>query len=319
MSKTYIWQEVKGVITPGGDPCYKCPKCGWQHVYGVESFEGPYNKCPKCGVPIVYPWQEITEPILDEISGFNAEKEVEKIVKWIQDWFNTNMPKASAVIGISGGKDSTIIAALLARALGPERVVGVLMPNGVQSDIVDSKQVVEILGIKSYVINIENAYNGILNEVKNATKYDDNIQNITSATTENIPPRLRMTTLYAVAQSLPEGGIVINTCNKSEDYVGYATKWGDNVGDISPCSEYLVSEMLQIGDALGLPYELVHKVPSDGLCGKSDEDKLGFTYAVLDKYISTGVCEDKEIKEKIDRLHRINLHKINPIPKCERN
>ena len=314
MSKTYIWQEVKGVITPGGDPCYKCPKCGWQHVYGVESFEGPYNKCPKCGVPIVYPWQEITEPILDEISGFNAEKEIDAIVKWIQDWFEENGPKSNAVIGISGGKDSTIVAALLVRALGKDRVFGVMMPNGEQADINDSKQVVEILGIKSYVINIENAYNGILNEVKNAIKYDDTIQNITSATTENIPPRLRMTTLYAVAQSLPEGGIVVGTGNKSEIYIGYFTKGGDGMSDIKPCSEYLVSEMLQIGDALGLPYELVHKIPSDGLCGKSDEDKLGFTYAQLDKYILTGQCEDEAIKAKIDRLHRINLHKINPIP-----
>ncbi len=243
---------------------------------------------------------------------FNANEEIERIVAWIQDWFENNGPKANAVIGISGGKDSSIVAALLVKALGKDRVVGVLMPNGEQKDIADSKKLVEFLGIKHFIVNINPAVEG-----EYAALRDAGVE-IGKDAIINTPPRIRMTTLYAIAQSLPEGGRVANTCNKSEDWVGYSTKYGDAAGDFSPCSDYLVCEMLQIGDALGLPTDLIHKTPSDGLSGMSDEDKLGFTYAALDHYVLTGEIEDQATKEKIDRLHRLNLHKLQTIPMYKR-
>ena len=246
------------------------------------------------------------------MSDFNAQKEIENIVAWIRDWFDNNGPKASAVIGLSGGKDSTIVAALLVRALGKERVVGVLMPDGEQKDIEDSKHVAELLGIKSYVVNIAAATAGMKQCLADAGV------ELGKDAVINTPPRIRMATLYAIAQSLPMGGRVANTCNASEDYVGYSTKYGDAAGDFSPCADFCVTEMRAIGDALGLPNELIHKTPSDGLSGMSDEDKLGFTYDALDKYILTGVCEDADLKKRIDHLHDINLHKLKTIPTYKR-
>lgn len=239
---------------------------------------------------------------------FDTTKEINNVVQWIREWFYNNGPQANAVIGISGGKDSTIIAALLVKALGKDRVIGVMMPNGVQPDISDSEKVIELLGIKGYEINIYDQYNAEVSALREAGIEP------TKDTLINIGPRLRMTTLYAIAQALPNGGRVCNTCNKSEDYIGYSTKYGDAAGDFSPCADFTVTEMLQIGDALGLPHELVHKTPSDGLCGKTDEDNLGFTYEELDKYIETGFIKDPDKKAIIDRKHRLNLHKLKTIP-----
>ena len=242
---------------------------------------------------------------------FDAKKEIKNIVAWIKDWFEENGPKASAVIGISGGKDSSICAALLVKALGKDRVVGVLMPDGTQSDISDSYQLVEHLGLKHYVINIGAATTALKDTLSEQFE-------ITNDTRINIPPRIRMTTLYAVAQSLPNGGRVANTCNRSEDYIGYSTKYGDAAGDFAILADFTVSEVLQIGDALGIPKNLVRKAPSDGLSGMTDEDKIGFTYAVLDRYILEGVCEDEETRKKIDRMHVLNLHKLKTIPEYKR-
>ncbi len=242
---------------------------------------------------------------------FDAKKEIKKIVAWIKEWFEANGPKASAVIGISGGKDSSICAALLVKALGKDRVVGVLMPDGEQSDISDSYQLVEHLGLKHYVINIGPATTALKDTL--AEQFE-----LTNDTCINIPPRIRMTTLYAVAQSLPNGGRVANTCNRSEDYIGYSTKYGDAAGDFAILADFTVSEVLQIGDALGIPQNLVRKAPSDGLSGMTDEDKIGFTYAVLDRYILEGVCEDEETRKKIDRMHVLNLHKLKTIPGYKR-
>ncbi len=246
------------------------------------------------------------------IGKFDAAAEIDNIVAWIREQFENNGPKADAVIGISGGKDSTIVASLLCKAIGKERVVGVLMPNGEQKDIADSKKVVETLDIRHYIVNINPAVEGEYAALRDAGVV------IGKDAVINTPPRIRMTTLYAIAQSLPNGGRVTNTCNRSEDWVGYSTKYGDAAGDFSPCSDYLVCEMLQIGDALGLPSDLIHKTPSDGLSGMSDEDKLGFTYAELDHYVLTGEIEDQATKEKIDRLHRLNLHKLQTIPMYKR-
>ena len=246
-------------------------------------------------------------------------KTKDEIVAWIRHYFEENGKGCRAVIGISGVKDSSVAAALCAEALGPENVVGVLMPNGVQSDISDSRKLVEFLGIPHVELNIGEAFSAMIRMLGEnpdllAIAGRDGVSRDTEI---NLPPRLRMATLYAVGQMLPSGARVVNTCNASEDYVGYSTKYGDAAGDFSPLSRLLVHEVRQIGDVLGLPRELVHKVPSDGLSGQDDEQKLGFTYACLDEYVLTGVCEDEETKAKIDRLHRINLHKLRLMPAFE--
>lgn len=257
---------------------------------------------------------------MDYLQNFDANQKVDEIVAWIREWFEANGPKASAVIGLSGGKDSTIVAALLTRALGKERVVGVLMPNGEQKDIADSRRVVEVLGIEAYVVNVNAGVEGIYSSIRSAEVINSDKKGgsiggeLGKDSIINTPPRIRMATLYAIAQSLPNGGRVANTCNRSEDYVGYSTKYGDAAGDFSPCSDFTVTEMRLIGDALGLPHDLIHKTPSDGLSGLSDEDKLGFTYDELDRYIFTGALEDEEKRAKIDRLHKTNLHKLQLMP-----
>ncbi len=239
-----------------------------------------------------------------------------EVVQWIRDYFAENGPNCSVVVGVSGGKDSSVTAALCAEALGPERVVGVLMPNGVQPDIQDSRDLVAALGIPFVELNIEEAFQGM----KHMLESNEELAKLTGTTEMtndariNLPPRLRMATLYAVGQMLPNGARVANTCNMSEDYVGYSTKFGDAAGDFSPLANLCVEEVLQIGEVLGLPERLVKKTPSDGLSGMGDEEKLGFTYAVLDRYIRTGEIDDLATKEKIDRLHRINLHKLRLMP-----
>lgn len=236
---------------------------------------------------------------------FNAEKVKNECVLWIRDFFEKNGKDCNAVIGISGGKDSSVASALCVEALGKDRVIGVLMPQGTQHDIDMAYMLVNHLGIKHYEINVKDAVDGILN---NLPKNID----ITPQTVQNIPPRIRMSTLYAVSQSV--NGRVCNTCNLSEDWVGYSTRYGDSVGDFSPMSFLTVTEVKEIGRLLGLPKELVEKTPIDGLCGKTDEENLGFTYAELDKYIREGVIEDQAKKEIIDRKHKMNLFKLEFMP-----
>ena len=236
---------------------------------------------------------------------FDAVKVKDQCVAWIRKFFEENGPTCNAVVGISGGKDSSVAAALCVEALGRDRVIGVLMPNGEQADIDCAIQLVEHLQIKHYVVNIRDAVQGLIASLPADME-------ITEQTKNNIPPRVRMTTLYAIGQS--NNGRVVNTCNLSEDWVGYSTRYGDAAGDFSPLSNLTVAEIKEIGHLLGLPYNLVEKVPIDGLCGKTDEDNLGFTYAVLDKYIRTGVCEDEETKAIIDRKHKMNLFKLQLMP-----
>lgn len=233
---------------------------------------------------------------------FDVQKVKKDLIAWLRDWFDQNGRGCNAVIGISGGKDSSVTAALCVAALGKERVVGVLMPNGVQADIDDAKLLVEHLGIRHYVVNIKEAYDGVINAIFfSGVRFSEQAR-------VNLAPRLRMSTLYAVSQS--ENGRVVNTCNLSEDWVGYSTRYGDSVGDVCPLGKLTVSEVKALGTALGLPDSLVHKVPADGLCGKTDEDNLGFTYAVLDRYIRTGEIDDPETKALIDRKHKANLFKL---------
>lgn len=236
---------------------------------------------------------------------FNAKEMKDRCVEWIREFFRNNGPDCNAVVGISGGKDSSIVAALCVEALGKDRVIGVLMPCGVQADIDMAKKLVNHLDIKSYEVNIEAAVNGVLNALPSDIE-------ISTQTRTNLPPRIRMTTLYAVSQSV--NGRVANTCNLSEDWIGYSTRYGDSVGDFSPLSRLTVTEVKAIGRELDLPADLVDKVPIDGLCGKTDEENIGFSYAMLDVYIREGICEDEAIKEKIDRMHKNNLFKLELMP-----
>jgi NAD+ synthase len=244
------------------------------------------------------------------MKSFDAKKVAAACVKWIQDWFEENGPGCNAVIGISGGKDSSVVAGLCVLALGRDRVIGVTMPNGVQPDIEDSIKLINHLGIKRYDINIGESFTALMSEVEAKLGHE-----ASSQTRINMAPRLRMTALYAVSQS--NNGRVANTCNLSEDWVGYSTRYGDAAGDFSPLGGLTVQEVKAVGKEIGLPADLVDKAPSDGLCGKTDEDNLGFTYAVLDKYIRTGVCEDPATKALIDRKHALNLFKLKPIPHFE--
>jgi NAD+ synthase len=239
--------------------------------------------------------------------NFDVKETKKKLVNWIKNFFEENGKGCNSIVGISGGKDSSVVAALCVEALGKDRVIGVLMPNNIQSDIQYSRDLVEFLGIKSYVINIGETVNSLLKEIKGKSNF-----NITYQTITNLPARIRMATLYASSQS--NNGRVANTCNLSEDWVGYATRYGDAAGDFSPLSNLTVQEVKAIGKELGLPKHLIEKVPTDGLCGKTDEDNLGFTYETLDTYIRTGICEDDNVKEKIDDLHRKNLFKLQLMP-----
>lgn len=241
---------------------------------------------------------------------FDALKVKNDCVNWIREFFEENGKDCNAVVGISGGKDSSVAAALCVEALGKDRVVGVLMPCGNQHDIDMAYLLCDHLGIKRYEVNIKDTIDAI-----NAAMPKD-LEVSTQART-NLPPRIRMSVLYAVSQSV--NGRVVNTCNLSEDWVGYSTRYGDAAGDFSPMSNLTVTEVKEIGRILSLPDVLVDKTPIDGLCGKTDEENLGFTYAVLDRYIREGIIDDEKTKELIDRKHRANLFKLQLMPSFKPN
>ncbi|MCQ2454645.1 MAG: NAD(+) synthase [Clostridia bacterium] len=236
---------------------------------------------------------------------FNALKVKNDCVEWIREFFKENGPDCNAVIGISGGKDSSVAATLCVEALGKERVIGVLMPAGNQIDIDSAYKIVNLLGIKHLEINVKDIIDALKNSIEEKVELSEQCK-------INIPPRIRMTTLYAVAQCF--NGRVVNTCNLSEDWVGYSTRYGDAAGDFSPLSKLTVNEIKIIGKLLGLPSEIVDKVPSDGLCGKTDEENLGFSYDVLDRYIRSGEIDDATAKERIDKLNKKNQFKLKMMP-----
>ena len=234
----------------------------------------------------------------------------DRCVQWIREWFDRNGKECCAVLGMSGGKDSTVAAALCAEALGKDRVVGVAMPAEGQS-LNDADKICAYLGIRYLCVPIGDIINSFscIASCKVHSQGEEEIV-LSKQAEQNIPPRVRMAVLYAVSQSLD--GRVVNTCNLSENWVGYATRWGDSVGDFSPLGELVVTEIRGIGHALGIPAVWVDKIPDDGLPHScSDEQKFGFTYEVLDRYIRTGECEDPAVREKIDAMHRRNLFKMS--------
>ena len=227
-------------------------------------------------------------------------------IEWIRSWFAENGPSSPAVIGISGGKDSSVVTALCLEALGYDRVFGVLMPNGIQPDIHVSRMLVDHLHVRYAEINISESVLGVRNSIQAGGL------SFTDQMTINLPPRIRMTTLYAVSQCM--NGRVSNNCNRSENFVGYSTVFGDAAGDFSPLANLTVTEVKQIGRCLGLPEMFVEKPPSDGLTDRTDEDNFGFTYEDLDTYILTGFCPDDRIREMIEKRHKANLFKLQPMP-----
>lgn len=247
--------------------------------------------------------------------NFNVEKNIQDCIQWIKDWFEKNGPGCNAIIGLSGGKDSTIAAALLAKALGPEKVIGVAMPDHDQG-VNDADKIAKFLGIQYMTAPIDNITSGFQ---KMWSYFGDEDFKWSKQSEQNIPPRIRMTMLYALSQTY--NGRVVNTCNLSEDYVGYATLFGDAAGSFSPISGFTVTELYQIGDYLNLPYEWVHKIPADGLPhSSSDEEKFGFSYEELDRYIREGIepvgqcLNSEELKiDKIKRMHKANLFKTEII------
>ena len=251
------------------------------------------------------------------MANFDAVSVKNEVVAWIRQWFRQNGDGCNAIIGISGGKDSSVVAALCVEALGKDRVIGILMPNHQQSDIGDAYKLVDHLDIMHTVINVGQAIDNLSSHINslNLRKVNPGTEKSVAMSNQaiiNLPPRIRMATLYAFSQSL--NGRVANTCNLSEDWVGYSTRYGDSVGDFSPLSMLTTDEVIAVGKACGLPDELVEKVPADGLCGSTDEMNLGFTYRALNEYIRTGVCSGPQVKERIDAKHKANLFKLMPMP-----
>ena len=243
----------------------------------------------------------------------DLKSNIELCQKRMKDWFENESGNAKGiVIGISGGMDSTVVAKLWAETIGTDKVFGVLMPNGEQKDIKDSIEVCETIGIDYIIVNIETAYNGILNAIKYNKNKEEEVFPISTHTKTNISPRLRMTTLYTIAQELNYR--VSGTGNASEAYIGYCTKWGDTACDFNPIANFTTEEVIAIGDYFELPEHLTHKTPSDGLCGKTDEENLGFSYTALNLYINTGICVNKDTQKTIDKMHEYSRHKFEPIP-----
>lgn len=239
---------------------------------------------------------------------FEVEKEIENICKFIKDYYEEHK-LTGAVIGISGGKDSAVVAALLCKALGPENVFGLALPcHSKDEDLEDAKLISNHYGFPLKKFDLTSTYDSFVNEVSDVTGNNDY-----DNANQNLKPRLRMSTLYYFASALSTNDkryIVVGTSNKSELYVGYFTKGGDSTHDIDLIADFTVSEVIKIGEALGVPEKVLYKAPSDGLSGRTDEDKLGVTYQNIEDYIYNRDL-DPETKEKVKRLHENSLHKFN--------
>lgn len=239
--------------------------------------------------------------------SFDAKNEAARVVAFIRDYMDKNGQAAPIIVGISGGKDSAAVAAASVAAVGPDRVFGVLMPAGIQNDIKDAEDCCRFLNIRHMTFNIGPLIKESYDRMKGSSKYMD-FKKISPIVGYNHPARLRTAILYMIANQV--GGRVANTSNLSETYVGYDTKWGDQCGDFSPFFNYTASEIIEIGIALGMPEKAMRKAPHDGMCGQTDEDRWGFTYADLDSYLRGGELND-DMVEKIERMHRRAAHKYN--------
>lgn len=243
---------------------------------------------------------------------FDAKKESEKIIKFIKKYYKENNLKG-AIIGISGGKDSAVVAGLFVSALGSENVIGVTLPcHSKSEDKKDAKLISDYYGFELINFNITNVFDTFKTELNNLGKFNGEQ---TKNSDINLKPRLRISTLYYLAQLYTElnGGtyLVAGTSNKCELYVGYFTKGGDSVHDISPIADFTVDEVIRIGEYLGVPEKVLYKSPSDGLSGLTDEDKLGVKYKDIASYMEDKNSINKETQEKIEKLHKDNLHKFN--------
>lgn len=236
---------------------------------------------------------------------FDAKKVKNELVQWLRDYYNNDGNPLNAVVGCSGGKDSSVVLAALVEAIGAERVYAILMPNGIQADIDDSYKICDFLGLKPYSVNIDDGYDGILNAVSDEF-------NSTRQAEINLAPVLRMATLKFISQCV-NGRFTCNA-NLSERYLGWFTISGDDQGNIMPLANLTVTEVIAIGKELGLPDWVINKTPSDGLCGSSDEQKMQISYSKLDKYIREGVIDDVEMQSRIEGRHCANLFKLEPIP-----
>jgi len=244
---------------------------------------------------------------------FDAKEEAKNIINWIQNYFKENgSNETKTIIGISGGVDSLICTQLCIDALGKDRVIGILIPDSsnsnYQKDYEDGMNICKLLDIEYYSIDINRTKNSLYLQFTNQQKISTPLNSVVKY---NTPARLRMTALYMIGAQL--GGRVVNTCNLSETYVGYDTKWGDNAGDFAPIASFTKTEIKQIGLALDLPKHLINRTPDDGMCGQSDEDRFGFTYEQLDKYIRNNKDVNVDVFNKIDKMHKAALHKINSI------
>ena len=240
-------------------------------------------------------------------SKLNIEEVKNTIISELKKWFALNGAECKAIVMLSGGKDSTIVAKLCVEALGKDKVIGVSIPDKGQTEN-DADKIAEWLGIEYHVVSIEK----ITKLLHETISVGIGVENLSSQSTMNIPPRLRMLIGYAISQTF--GGRVIGTCNASENYVGYLTRWGDGASDYEPIADLTMHEVLDLGDALGIPYEWVHKLPDDGLPGSESDDKKfakqGFSYALLDKYILEGTSGDNAADEAIERMHKKNAFKL---------
>lgn len=251
---------------------------------------------------------------------FDPMYEIKRLEYWIKEYFATNGPDACAVVGISGGKDSTIAACILARALGKDRVVGVMMPQGEQHDIEAAQEVCKLYCGRVIELNIGNICDSFFKT------FDTSLLEKNTGVTSNTPPRIRMAMLYAVAAAL--NGRVCNTSNLSEKTVGWSTKWGDGCGDFAPLARLTVTELVALGHALKIPDHLNLKVPEDGLTGKSDEENLGVPYSMIDRYIrqdQVSVISAKDLaiinhRENIS-MHKwcTNIQEFYPMPYIDEN
>lgn len=281
-------------------------------------YAGVNTKCPTEEFTNRFIVNDTYDLDVDILSGglmknyeFNAERTKNELVSWIRTWFHNNGKGCNAVLGISGGKDSTIAAALCVEALGKDRVIGVLLPNGEQADIMDSYEVCDILGIRSYVMDISEGVNATYKQMQKCGL------EITQQVRENTPPMERTKCIRSVCRS--QNGRMVNTCNYSEDFIGYFTIGGDGDGDFAPLGGLTKTEVVSIGYCLGLPTNLIEKAPSDGLCGKTDEDNFGFSYKDLDAYITEGTCGNSITDTKIKAKHDANAFKLKPIPTFKPN